>query len=259
MNDGMLNPMAGGNEPAPETPNPGGPINPMPPAGPSFDSGSSGFGMDKIFKIMTGVLGFLLIILIILVIVYAGKANKTKTYIEGVVKTNVDQKVKAAQDSCEQQKKDLLEKPWKEYKARDEFGAFKFQVPKNWSQYEHFDMSENEPYQLYFNPDTVQFDSSVKKDHAALEVGISKNLYDNEVKDLKSSFGGILNSKTEEKITISNFTGTIFIYKDQDLNRNIGVIMLPYRDRTLFIKTDDYDKWNDQYFSKFYKSFSITP
>ena len=255
-----MDPMAGGpSEPV----NPTGPMgpaespNPVNP-GPMFDGGAT--NLTRIYQIALGVLGFLLLISLIFVLVYKGKAGKTQDYINGVVAKAVEKKDKEAKDSYDQQLKDFKENPWTEYKAKDEFGAFKFIVPRTWSQYEYFDINANDPYSIYFNPDTVKYDAKARQVHAALQVTVSKKLYADQVKEIEQNIKTHLDlAATEEKIDISTFSGTKFTYKDKELDKKVGVIVIPYRDRALFIKTDDYDKWNEKYYTKFYKSFALTP
>lgn len=243
------------------------PMNPIGPAGPStpnpvtpgpvYDEGS---GSSNIFKIITGVLGFLILVLLILVIVFATKANKTTAYTNQKVEEGKAAREKEVQDACEQEKKDIKENPWVSITSREELGAFKFIVPRSWSQYENFDLNANEPLKMYFNPDMVRYDSAnkIKDEHAALEVIVSKKLYAKELEELKKQLAKGFDSKKEDSINISNFEGTKFVYKDKDLDRNVGVIIMPYRDRALFIKTDDYDKWGEEYYKKFFESFTLT-
>lgn len=244
--------------------NPLGPNGPVGPGNPmdynSSSPGGGGLNMTRIYQIALGILILIILILIIFVFLYKGKANKTQKYIDNVTAQAVDNKSKEDKSSCDKQIKDMKENPWAEYKALDEYGAFKFQVPKDWSQYEHYDMSGSYPYRLYFNPAPVHYDASnsVHDDHAALEVIISKQQYNDEVKQLESQLAYAADKHTEDDISISNFKGKNFFYKDKDLGKNVGVIILPYRDRALFIKTDDYDQWHD-YFSQFYQSFKLTP
>lgn len=256
-----MDPMAAG----PGSPNPSGPVGPVGPAepqnpanpGPMFEEETN---YTRIYQIALGVLGFLLLVSLIFVLIYANKAGRSQKYWDGVVAQAVDKKDKEDKVSYEQQLKDFKENPWTEYKARDEFGAFKFIVPRTWSQYEYFDINANDPYSIYFSPDTVKYDSAARQNHAALQVVISKKLYSDQVKEIEQKIKMHLDTgATEEKINIANFTGTKFVYQDKDLNKKVGVIVVPYRDRALFIKTDDYDKWNEKYYTKFYNSFALTP
>lgn len=254
-----MDPMASG---------PGNPVNPSSPVGPTSPSNPVSPGpmfeeetnYTRIYQIALGVLGFLLLVSLIFVLVYKSNASKIKNNLDSLVAQAVDKKDKENKVSYDQQLKDLKENPWVEYKARDDFGAFKFVVPRSWSQYEYFDINANDPYSLYFNPDTVRYDSGVKQNHAALQVVISKKLYSDQIKEIEQNIKMHLDTgATEETINISNFTGTKFTYQDKDIKRKVGVIVIPYRDRALFIKTDDYDKWNEKYYPKFYKSFALTP
>jgi hypothetical protein len=242
------------------------PLNPMnpvgPPSGPSpvspgpvYDESDN----SRIYKISLGVGGFLLFVFLILLIVFYVKASRTTEFINQKVAEGKTAKDKEVRDACELEKKDIKENPWTDFKARDEFGAFKFVVPRNWSQYEYFDINANEPYSIYFSPDMVRYDVGTRKNHAALEVVVSKKVYTSEIKELKEKLKFNKDPVTEETINISNFSGSKFTYKDKDLNRRIGVIVLPYRDRALFIKTDDYDQWSEKYYTKFYQSFALTP
>lgn len=249
MND-PVNPM---NPIGPVNPPSSGPVSP----GPMFEETTN---TARIYQIVLGVVGFFLLVSIIFVIVYYGKANKTTAYIDQKVAEGKGVKEKEMRSACDLEEKEIRENPWANFTAKSDFGAFSFTIPRNWSQYEHFDINANEPYSIYFSPGMVKYDAGLKKNHSALEVSISKRLYAAEVKDIQEEIKKSKDAnKTEEAVVISNFTGTKFTYKDKELNKKIGVILIPYRDRVLFIKTDDYDQWNEKYYDKFYKSFAITP
>ena len=159
-----------------EIPGAGGPIGSVPPPTGPVGPMNKETNYTRIYQIAVGVVALLLLVALIFIIVYYRKANKTQSYISGVTAQAVDKQSKDDKVSCDQQIKDIRENPWTEYKAKDEFGAFKFIVPRNWSQYEYYDDNANDPYSLYFSPDTVRYDSSARKNHAALEVVVSKRL-----------------------------------------------------------------------------------
>jgi len=241
-----------------EPANPQGPVNPVNPE-PVYGEETN---YSRIYQIALGVLGLILLVVAIFLIVYIQKANRTDAYINQKVEEGKAVKEEEVRGACELEKKDIRENPWANFTARDEFGAFKFQVPRNWAQYEHFDINDNNPYSVYFSQDIVRYDANnaIKSVHAPLEVIVSKKLYDAEIKAIQDEIKRNKDAnKTEEVVNISNFQGTKLTYIDKDLGRRVGVIILPYRDRALFIKTDDYDKWNEKYYDKFYKSFALTP
>lgn len=251
-----------------ENMSPNGPVDPMSqdlgnqnPMNPVYEESTR---LSKLYKVILGVMGFLILVLLITLIVYIGKANDSQARIDSEVKKALEKRENELNSLCEIKIKDVRENPWADFKARDEFGQFKFIAPRNWSKYEYFDLNANDPYTLYFSPDMVQYDSNqnIRLTHSALEVAISKKVYSQEINDMKVKMqyqSGDDKEFTEEPVTVSNFTGTKFVYKHKDLGRKIGVIILPYRDRALFIKTDDYDKWNGEYYEKFWKSFALTP
>lgn len=248
MNEQPMDPMAG---------DPIGPQSPVPPVIPPDEGGMN---MTKIYQIGLGILGFILLILLIFVFVYRSKANRTQKYIDGVVAQAVDKKDKEDKDYCAIEKKDIRENPWATYKAPDDFGAFTFTIPRNWSVYENFDMNANNPYTVYFNPDKVAYDSTLNSIHSALQVTISKKLYDQEIKEMKDKLKQSKAPTTEEQVKVSNFDATKFTYVDKDKgNKRVAAVLVPYRDRVLFIQTDDYDQWNQNYYDKFWKSFALTP
>jgi|GEM_PF-1720604 len=217
---------------------------------------------QKLYKIIIGGMGLIILILTVLLIIFILKANQTEAKISARVEKAVEKKEKEIRDACELEKKEIRENPWMEFQARDDFGTFKFQIPRNWASYEYFDLNNNTPYSIYFNPDLVRYDSTdnIRSNHAALEVSITKKMYAQEIKDVREKIKSSKDKNaSEETINISNFTGTKFVYKDKDRGKKIGVIVLPYRDRAFFIGTDDYDQWNEKYYNKFWNSFALTP
>lgn len=231
-----------------------GPMQPVSPGGPVYEEDTN---YTRIYQIILGVLGFIFLVVVVFTIVFYKKANRTTAYIDDKVNQAKTETQKADGDICEQEKRDDRENPWMEYVARNTYGSFKFLVPRSWSKYEHFDVNANEPLRMFFSPDTVRYDSESRNDHAALEIIIGKRLYGGELQELKNRLLTELNKK-ESTLKISGFDSSMFIYYNKELKRKVGVILVPFRDRTMFIKTADYDKYS-KYYEKFYKSFVITP
>jgi len=233
---------------------PQGPIQPVVPGGPVYEEETN---YARIYQIGLVVLGLILLVVVIFTIVFYKKANRTTAYIDDKVATAKTETQTADDAICEQEKTDDRENPWMEYVARNTYGSFKFVVPRGWAKYEHFDVNANEPLRMFFSPDTVRYNSDARDDHAALEVIIGKRMYSGELQELKNRLRTDLGKK-ESTLKISGFDSSMFIYYNKDLKKKIAVILVPFRDRTMFIKTADYDKYT-KYYEKFYKSFVITP
>lgn len=209
-------------------------------------------------KIIIAVLTVLLLVALVLLFIFFQKAGTKQDEIDGIVATAVGVKEKELQAACEVQKKEIQENPWEEFAARDVFGAFKFQIPRSWARYERFDLDANVPLALYFNPSLVRYDSLTNSNHAALYIEITKTMYSKEIDNFRNKMKGIVSAEGEElDASISGFDGKVFYYKDKDLGKKIAVVILPYRDRTLMIRTDDYNNYQD-YFKKFSDSFVLT-
>lgn len=213
---------------------------------------------SPIGKIVIVILAVLLAITLILLLLFFQKASTKQDEIDGIVATAVAEKEKEVQTSCEVQKKEIQENPWEEFEARNVFGAFKFEIPRSWARYERFDLDANVPLALYFNPSLVRYDSLTNSNHAALYVEITKTMYSKEIDNLRNKMKGVVAAEGEElDASISGFDGKVFYYKDKDLGKKIAVVVLPYRDRTLLIRTDDYNNFQE-YFKKFSESFVLT-
>lgn len=218
--------------------------------------------IPMMYKVILGVMGGVILIGLGLLIVFIMKANDSQERIDAEVNKALEARTEELKNSCELEKKDIRENPWAEFQGRPDFGTFKFTVPRDWAKYEYFDLNANVPYSLYFNPGIVMYDATqnIRANHSALEVSITKKVYAQEIKDLKEKIKNLKDpNATEETVTISNFSGSKFTYKDKELNRKVGVVILPYRDRAFFIKTDDYDAWNEKYYHPFWNSFALTP
>ena len=215
-------------------------------------------GYSLFYKISLGVVSLLFIIVLVLFFVYFQKADRTEEYINSRISEATSIKEDEMVTSCELQKKEIQENPWVSYTAPNMLGAFSYQYPRGWSKHQIFDINAQIPYTSYFNPDMVEYDSSLRNIHAPLEVYVSKNLYSKELDGLEKK---AVKSKEKYEISdikISEFNGRKFYYKDQDLQRFVNVIIIPYRDRTLIIKTDNARDYQN-YFDQFAESFILTP
>lgn len=206
------------------------------------------------------------IILFVLIAVSLGfiytlnkKANQTEETIKGRVDKAVGVKSDEAKAACEVEKRELVENPWQVYKASPLVGSFSFQFPKSWSRYEEFDLNSSDAsLRVFFNPIAVSMDANLDYIHSALQMDISKSIYSVELKKYRDEAKKSKSKDEETDIKISGFDGKFFRYKDLKIGQYVGVAIIPYRDNTMIIKTDNHDKYKD-YFDKLNTSLIITP
>lgn len=204
---------------------------------------------EKIFLILFIISMLFFITAFVFLTRYFLIATQTTKTING----KIDSAVKQATTSKENELKPYYEKivaeekatPWTTYQAEDVFGAFTFKIPKDWrtSQVKNLDGKD----QLRFFADTnwVSYIHGIEGPYTALEVKITNRKFDKSLLEYQEA-----NKTGKYKIedaAVSNISGKRLQWKNPATGKKAVFIIVPYRDKTLYIGTEKYDEHGSKY------------
>lgn len=153
----------------------------------------------------------------------------------------------------EQEFKQKEKEPFVSYMAPGVFGAFTFKYPKTWSLYAFEDESGKLQLDVYGNPETIRTFKS-KTNSYAFRLKLERELYSEAVEDYQDLVEDKLLSV--QTVKVSGITGTR--YSGQlDKEHSGDLILLPVRDKTLYVWTEGKDYLED--FDRLVKTLAITP
>lgn len=188
-----------------------------------------------------------------LAIVYIGKFNKAQTNVN-------QQKNEAAAIAKAEQKKidekefaEAAKKPFRTYQAPGVLGAIKIEFPKDWNVYAVEDENGQTQLDIYMYPGVVRAPQSTTEPYA-FRVKLIQALYTETLeKYQKEVEKGALVAKN---VTVSGITGTR-LEGQIDKNRTGALILLPIRDKTLFLWTESPNYLND--YNGIIERISVSP
>ena len=202
---------------------------------------------------MAVVLLVLSIVLGALAIVYIGKFNKAQTNV------NQQKNEAAVQAKAEQKKIDQAEfaeeskKPYRTYQAPVVLGAIKVEFPKDWNVYAIEDEGSPKQLDVYMYPGIVRAPQSTNEPYS-FRILLQKALYTETLaKYQKDVEKGKLTAKN---VTVSGITGTR-LEGEIEKDRTGVLILLPIRDKTLFLWTDSLNYLND--YNGIIERISVSP
>ncbi len=209
---------------------------------------------QRTVSIVAIVLGVLLLIslgLLVLFGVRLADANGVKT-------KEIQANLLAQEKSLESDFQAELEKIVSNYTADEVFGSFKFSYPKVWSTYVHQEVGSSVEFTFLADPNLIIFNKLVPGPYTSLRVLVYGDKYDNKVKETRSRY--ITGSRApfkEEDITVSEVKGKKFTGTSTESKKKISFVLLPMRDKTLYIGTDDSDKYSKN-LDTIVKSFKVS-
>lgn len=194
--------------------------------------------------ILAGLLLISTIALGLLSINYANKYTEAKTDVDG-------QKAAAAAAAKEEQKvvdqkehEEMDKQPYRTYQAPAVLGAIQAEFPKNWNVYAKEEEKSDIQLDVYMYPGVVRDENSTTEPYS-FRIRMQQKLYPEAMLPYQKRVEkGQLKAQT---VTVSGISGTRFDGAITD-ERTGAIILLPVRDKTLFIWTEsptymtDYDQ-----------------
>lgn len=125
------------------------------------------------------------------------------------------------------------------YVADETFGAFEFSYPKVWSTNVVQAIASSEELLFLADPNMIVLNKDVPGPFPALRVVVYPTKYTTKLKDVESSNTNVKSPMTETDATVSGIKGKKFVGTDAKSGKQFAYIILPLRDKTLYIGTDD--------------------
>lgn len=219
-----------------QNPYPDSPIAPnTPPAGKSSNN-KAGFYL----KLLIG-LGVLSVILLITTLVFSGRAFINSGQLEDAENAGITSGKQAQKDIDEKAAVELAGKDLRTYTAPDMAGSFQVDVPKSWSLVVTPDASSNTITGIAM-PDFVD----TKQGIYALQFALKEQSYEEAKKPfdkLANDPNPLKNKAKKEEITVSGIKGVRYTGQVTSKIANGTVVLVPIRDKTFIIQTDDNTKY----------------
>jgi len=197
-----------------------------------------------IWKIATIALGVLFVIVVVVVIILGlklGNYNKAKASEISTKLANQDTELKK-QCQTEKEQTELT------YKAGDVYGNFSFNYPKVWSTNVTEDPGNSARLTFLGSPDLI-----IENRNNPPVVALRVIYFDQDFESKVKSYGD--RYKTSEA-TVSGLKGTRLTGVDQETQKNVSFVLIPLRDKTIYIGTDNTAAFQSQY-DKILKSFVL--
>ena len=190
--------------------------------------------------VMVGIIAAIVLVVIValvLVVVSASSKNKASTqasYDTAYNKGKAEQKAASEAEFLAQQASDS-----RVYKAAPEFGSFEIPLPKNWS----FAITPNlsgGTFEGIADPDYVD----VEKDNHVFSFELKTGDYDKIVADYNNQSKKVGGDIKASDVTVSGIKGRRYIGTFDTKNKiKSDIVILPYREKVIVIKTDDPAKY----------------
>lgn len=208
----------------------------------------------RVLTIMSIILGVLLLIALGFLILFGFRlADASKVKSAEVASNLVKQETKLKADF--QKEREITTTS---YTAAEMFGSFSFSYPKVWSTNVTQAKGAREELVFLADPSLIIDDKDASGPYAALRVQVLNTSYDSTVKDMHSRY--VTRSKDayeEADTTLSGIKGKKYTGLDTDSKKNIAITIIPLRDKTLFVGTDDSDKYSAN-LATILKSFKVS-
>ncbi len=141
--------------------------------------------------------------------------------------------------------------------ADEIFGNFEFTFPKVWSTNVKQEQGSAEELVFLADPELINSNKDKPGPYTALRVVVYKQKYDLKLKEFQNKNKNNKLALKESEITVSGIAGKRFVGKDPKTGLNLNYIVLPIRDKTLYVGTDDGINQLEN-FEKILKTFKIS-
>lgn len=165
-----------------------------------------------------------------------------------------NQKASEIKDALVTQSKELSaafqsekEKTTTKYVADEVFGSFEFTYPKVWSTNVKQEVGATDELTFLADPNLIVENKDVKGPFTALRVVVYQAKYANKLKDIENSNINVKNPMKESDVTVSGIKGKKFTGSNDESGKAFVYVILPLRDKTLYIGTDDSASYTKNY------------
>lgn len=193
-----------------------------------------------LITIFAGVLFVVSLGFVILFAVKLGGANKAKNEEITASLTKQSKELNAAFQSEK-------EKTTTKYVADEVFGSFEFSYPKVWSTNVKQEVGASQELVFLADPKMIVLNKEVPGPFPALRVLVYQDKYANKLKDTENSNKNVKSPMVETDVTVSGIAGKKFTGIEAKSGKKFAYVILPLRDKTLYIGTDDSDAFIKNY------------
>ena len=188
-----------------------------------------------IWKIATIALGVLLMVAVVVIILYGVKLSKYDKNKAAEIVNELTSQETELKKQCQAEKEVTLNT----YKATDVYGNFEFQYPSIWYTNLTEEPGGSEAFTFLGHP-TLITNNQTNPPVVALRIIYFNTKYESKIK----SYGNLF--KTSE-VTVSGIKGTRFVGTSKQSGKKMSFILLPLRDKTIYIGTDDVNTFSAEY------------
>jgi hypothetical protein len=206
---------------------------------------------NRLWRVLAVVFGLLFVVALGLVILFGVRLAQNNQIKDDEAKS----KLAALEEQLKTEFQKTQEQEDAEYVADEVFGAFGFVYPKVWFTNFSKDEGAQEELTMLADPNLIMIDDKAKNTTVALRVVLYKEKYDAKLAQVEGeNKDNSLLVETDAKV--SDISGKKFVGKDEATGDNVAFILVPLRDKTLYIGTDNYEQYKDQY-EKVVTSFNL--
>ena len=139
------------------------------------------------------------------------------------------------------------EKTTTKYTADEVFGSFEFSYPKVWATNVKQEIGAAQELIFLADPNMIVLNKDVAGPFPALRVVVYQTKYVSKLKDVENSNTNVKNPMTETDVTVSGIAGKRFTGIEEKSGKQFSYIILPLRDKTLYIGSDDLANFSKNY------------
>jgi len=133
------------------------------------------------------------------------------------------------------------------YVADEIFGSFEFSYPKVWSTNVTQEVGSGVELKFLADPKMITINKDIPGPYPALRVLVYQDKYANKLRDTENSNKNVKNPMKETDITVSDIKGKKFVGTEEKSGKQFAYVILPLRDKTLYIGTDDLTNFTKNY------------
>ncbi len=209
---------------------------------------------QRTISIIAIVLGGLLLVSLGLLVLFGVRLSDAGKVKLSEIKSNLAKQEKQLKADFQAERETVLST----YTADVVFGSFSFSYPKVWSTNVKQEKGSTQELIFLADPNLIVENRDLGGPFTAMRVQVYGSSADSVIKDMHSKY--TLRSTDpfkEEDTTVSGLKGRKFTGTETDSKKNISFVILPLRDKALYIGTDDNDKYQKN-LSTIIKSFKIS-
>lgn len=203
-----------------------------------------------LITIFAGVLFVIALGFVVLFGIKLAGANKAKATEISAAMTAQAKEIKA-ENQAEKERTTI------KYIADEVFGSFEFAYPKVWSTNVEQTVGSSTELTFLADPNMIVINKDVPGPYPALRVVVYQDKYVQKLKDIESSNKGVKSPMTETDATVSGIKGKKFVGTEEKSGKQFAYVILPLRDKTLYIGTDDLTNFSKN-FDTIIASFKIS-